>query len=168
MKIRKSDQFDKIKEKLRQWLTQMNMHLSMQFYQLKTKDNKIMLIISYLISKTVDWIQSYINKKFHSKKEKNKIFSNYEKFVKKIIAVFKSVNSKREVKCKLEHLKQKKSASNYAVKFRQIISVLDWNNKAYVSLFYWELKDEVKDELIKIKWSDNLNNMIRIIIQIDN
>ena len=118
LKTGKSDQFDEIKEKLRQWLTQINVHFSTQFYQLKMKDDKIMLIINYLISKTVNWIQSYINKKFHSDEEKDEMFNNYEKFVKKIIAVFESVNSKKEVECKLEHLKQKESVSSYATEFR--------------------------------------------------
>ena len=53
------------------------------------------------------------------------MFNNYEKFVKKIIAVFELMNSKKEAEHKLEHFKQKKSASNYAAKFRQIISVFD-------------------------------------------
>ena len=90
----------------------MNVHLSAQFYQLRMKDNKIMLTISYLIDKIADWIQLYINKKFHSKEKKNEMFNNYEKFVKKIIAVFESVNSKRKAECKLEHLKQKKRKEN--------------------------------------------------------
>ena len=94
------------------------MHLSTQSYQLETEDDRVMLAISYLTDKTVNWIQSYINKKFHSEKEKNEMFSNYEKFVKKIIAAFESVNSKREAECKLEHLKQKKFALSYAAEFR--------------------------------------------------
>ena len=118
LKTEKSDQFNRIKKKLRQWLIQMNIHLSVQFYQLETESNKIMLVISYLTDKTVNWIQSYINKKFHSEKEKNEMFSSYKKFVKKIIAVFESMNSKREIKHKLKHLKQKRLASNYAAEFR--------------------------------------------------
>ena len=92
------------------------------------------------------------------------MFSSYKKFVKKIIAAFKSVNSKREAEHKLEHLKQKESALNYTAEFRQIISVLNWNNKAYVSLFYQEFKDRIKNELTKIEWSNNLNNMIKIAV----
>src|SRR5436189_1134538 len=103
----------------------MNVHLSTQFYQLRTEGNKIMLVISYLTSKAANWIQPYINKKFHSEKEKNEMFSSYKKFVKKIIAAFESVNSKKEAECKLKHLKQKESALNYTAKFRQIVSVLD-------------------------------------------
>ena len=52
--------------------------------------------------------------------------------------------------------------------FRQIISILNWNDEAYVLLFYWELKDEVKNELAKIEWLDNLDDIIRIAVQIDN
>ena len=129
----------------------MNMHLSTQFYQLEMKNDKVMLAVSYLTDKATDWIQSYINKKFHSEKKENEMFSSYEKFVEKIIAVFESVNSKRETEHKLKHLKQKESASNYAAKFRQIVSVLDWDNEMYVSLFYWELKDRIKNKLTKIK-----------------
>ena len=126
----------------------------MQFYQLKTEEDKIMLIINYLISKTADWIQSYINKKFHlkdSKNEKDKMFNNYNKFVNKITIVFKSVNFKKKTEQKLEHLKQKKSALIYITNFKQIVSILDWNNETYVLLFYQKLKDEVKNKLAKIK-----------------
>ena len=86
----------------------------------------------------------------------------------KITAAFESVNFKRETEWKLEHLKQKKSAFIYMMNFRQIISILDWNDEVYVLLFYQELKDEIKNELAKIEWSDNLDKMIKIAVQIDN
>ena len=56
LKTEKSDQFNEIKKKLKQWLTQINVHLNAQSYQLETEENKIMLIISYLIEKAADWI----------------------------------------------------------------------------------------------------------------
>ena len=52
--------------------------------------------------------------------------------------------------------------------FRQIASILNWNDKMYVSLFYWELKNEIKDELVKIEWSNDLDDMIKIAVWIDN
>ena len=54
LKIEKSDQFDRIKKKLKQWLAQMNVHFSTQFYQLETEDDKVMLVISYLTDKAVN------------------------------------------------------------------------------------------------------------------
>ena len=87
-----------------------------------------MLAISYLIDKTADWIQFYINEKFHSensKNEENEMFSDYNKFMNKITAAFESVNLKKKTEWKLEHLKQKKSVFIYATNFRQIISILD-------------------------------------------
>src|SRR5436190_16330970 len=106
----------------------MNVHMSAQFYQLETERNKVMLAISYLTDKTADWIQFYINRKFHSenlKDEKNKMFSNYNKFVNKITAVFESMNFKKKIEQKFKHLKQKKLIFIYMTDFRQIISVLD-------------------------------------------
>ena len=99
----------------------MNIHMNAQSYQLETEEDKVILIISYLISKAADWIQSYINKKFYSadsKNEKDKMFNNYNKFVNKITAAFKSVNFKKEAEQKLEHFKQKKSVFIYAADFR--------------------------------------------------
>ena len=149
----------------------MNVHMSAQFYQLEMKENKVMLAISYLISKAADWIQLYINRKFHLKDSKDKedeIFDDYNKFMNKITAAFESVNLKRKTEWKFKHFKQKESAFIYAADFKQIISILDWNNEIYVLLFYQELKDEVKNELAKIKWSDDLDDMIKITVWIDN
>src|SRR5437667_9567454 len=105
----------------------MNVHMSAQSYQLRTEGDKIMLAISYLINKTADWVQSYINKKFHSENdnEEDKMFENYQKFINKITATYESVNLTREIKQKLKHLRQKKIISNYAADFRQITSVLN-------------------------------------------
>ena len=121
LKIDKSDQFDRMKEKLKQWLAQINIHMSAQSYQFETEKDKIMLVISYLTDKAADWIQLYINRKFHSESQENKedkIFSNYNKIVNKITAAFESVNFKKETECKFKHLKQKKLVSIYAVNFR--------------------------------------------------
>ena len=79
------------------------------------------------------------------------MFNNYDKFMNKIITVFESVNLKKEAEWKLEYLKQKKSASIYTADFKQIVSILDWNDETYVSLFYQELKNRIKNELVKIK-----------------
>ena len=54
LKVGKPDQFNETKEKLRQWLTQMNVHMSAQSYQLRTEGDKIMLTISYLINKAAN------------------------------------------------------------------------------------------------------------------
>ena len=99
----------------------MNVHMSAQFYQLKTEENKVMLAISYLTDKAADWIQLYINEKFHSenlKNEKNEIFDDYDKFMNKITAIFESMNFKRETEWKFEYFKQKKSVFIYITNFR--------------------------------------------------
>ena len=149
----------------------MNVYMSAQSYQLDTESNKVMLAINYLTDKIADWIQSYINRKFHSesnKNEKEKMFNNYNKFVNKITAVFELINLKRKTECKLEHFKQKKSILIYTTNFKQIIFILNWNDETYVSLFYQKLKDEIKNKLTKIEWSNDLDKIIKIAVQINN
>ena len=46
------------------------------------------------------------------------MFSNYDKFMNKITAVFELVNFKKKIKQKLKYLKQKKSAFTYTADFR--------------------------------------------------
>ena len=109
LKIDKSDQFNRTKKKLRQWLVQMNIHMSAQFYQFETEKNKVMLAISYLTDKAADWIQFYINEKFHSedsKDEEDEMFNNYNKFVNKIMTAFESMNWKYINNWKTEIFKQ--------------------------------------------------------------
>ena len=84
------------------------------------------------------------------------------------MTVFESVNLKKKIKHKLEHFQQRKSASDYTAEFRQIISVLDWDKETYISLFYRKLKNQIKNELAKIEWSDNLNEMMLITTWINN
>ena len=46
------------------------------------------------------------------------MFNDYNKFVNKITAAFKSVNFKKKIKQKFKYLKQKKSAFIYVTDFR--------------------------------------------------
>ena len=60
----------------------------MQSYKLIIENDKIIIAMSFLTEKAADWAQSYIKEKFYGR-DKNKIFSSYIKFVKKIISVFR-------------------------------------------------------------------------------
>ena len=53
------------------------------------------------------------------------MFSDYDKFVNKITAAFKSVNFKKKTEQKLEHLKQKELTLIYTADFKQIVSILN-------------------------------------------
>jgi hypothetical protein len=45
---------------------------------------------------------------------------------------------------------------------------VDWNEKAYVSAAIGGLKDHVRDELARMEWPEQLDQLVEIAVKIDN
>ncbi len=61
-----------------------------------------------------------------------------------------------------------KSAVKYAAEFQWIMILTDWNDDTLILQYYWELNKAIKDEIVKMNWSEELQNMINIFINIDS
>jgi len=61
------------------------------------------------------------------------------------------INEKRVVKQQLHMLKMNKSVTKYLMKFQCIVILTDWNNDILVLQYYWELSEDIKDEIV---WRD--------------
>lgn len=72
------------------------------------------------------------------------------------------------MKCKLNLLKQIMSTSIYIAEFWRIMLILNWSNNMLKAAYYQKFKEEIKDEIIKNNWSNNLNEMTEIAVKIDN
>ena len=92
--------------------------------------------ISYQRNKTLTKSQSLVTLRSSRK--------NFEEF-------FRVINEKRAVKWWLYTLKINKSAVKYSVKFQCIVILTDWNNDILVLQYYWELSEDIKDEIV---WRD--------------
>ena len=69
---------------------------------------------------------------------------------------------------KLLSLWQKHDAAEYAVKFQCITSLTNWNNNILMTLYYLRLKEFIKNEIVRADWSEILQNMVDLVIQIDS
>ena len=69
---------------------------------------------------------------------------------------------------KLLSLWQEHSAVKYAVKFQCIASLTDWNNSTLTALYYWGLREFIKDEIARTDWPEVLQDMVDLVIQIDS
>ena len=69
---------------------------------------------------------------------------------------------------KLLSLWQKHSAAEYAVKFQHITFLTDWNDSVLTALYYWELREFIKNEIARADWPEILQNMVDLVIQIDS
>ncbi|KAM4065456.1 retrotransposon gag protein domain-containing protein [Hirsutella rhossiliensis] len=90
----------------------------------------------------------------------DEVFASFQGFEEAITKVFGTTDEEREAEQKLRELRQRISASDYAAKFRQVTSKLDWDDEPLMSRFYDGLKEEVKDELYKENRPDNLSDYI--------
>ncbi len=100
------------------------------------------------------------NKKF--------IFSNYKKFKNELQRTFRVVDEKQAAERWLHILKMNKSAVKYAAEFQWIAALTDWDDDTLVSQYYWELNETIKNEIVKMNWPEELQNMINIFININS
>ncbi len=100
------------------------------------------------------------NKKF--------IFNNYKKFKDELRRAFKVVNEKWAVKRRLHILKMNKLTVKYAAEFQRIAALMNWDDNALVLQYYWGLNKTIKDEIVRMNWPEELQNMINIFINIDS
>jgi len=135
--------------------------------------NKGLFTVSYLKDTAFNWV----NLKLHefldktSKKQMNNkkfIFDNYKKFKNELQRAFKIVDKKQAAERQLHILKMNKLTVKYAAKFQWIAALMDWDDDALVLQYYWGLNKTIKDEIVRMNWPEELQNMINTFINIDS
>ena len=61
-------------------------------------------------------------------------------------------------------LQQWESAVTYIIKFQRITFKTEWEDVSLTVQFYRELKDNIKNDIIKAKQSETLQVMIRLTV----
>nr|XP_036574440.1 reverse transcriptase domain protein [Colletotrichum truncatum]KAF6780871.1 reverse transcriptase domain protein [Colletotrichum truncatum] len=87
--------------------------------------------------------------------ETRDIYANFKGFEDALRSLFQDPDEKRQAERDLAQLKQTKSAKDYSANFRQLSVQLDLTEETKIFMFYQGLKDEVKDEIIKIDRPDD-------------
>jgi len=135
--------------------------------------NKGLFTVLYLKNAAFNWVNlklhEFLNKT--SKKWMNNkkfIFSNYKKFKNELWKAFRVVNEKQAAKRWLHILKMNKSTVKYAAEFQWITALMNWDDDALVLQYYWGLNKTIKDEIVRINWPEELQNMINIFININS
>ena len=66
------------------------------------------------------------------------------------------------------NLQQWGSAAVYAAEFQRITFKTEWGDVLLITQFYRGLKNSVKNDIMKAEWSETLQVMIKLVMQIDN
>ncbi|KAM4064780.1 reverse transcriptase (RNA-dependent DNA polymerase) [Hirsutella rhossiliensis] len=150
--------FDGTHGTLRDFLTQLKAYH--RFYPTKLSDP-----VERYSTQEIDFLD---NQPARRDNETDEVFASFQGFEEAITKVFGTTDEEREAEQKLRELRQRISASDYAAKFRQVTSKLDWDDEPLMSRFYDGLKEEVKDELYKENRPDNLSDYIAMAVRIDD
>ena len=135
-----------------------------------SKKKKTLFAITYLRERAQHWMQfklaEYLN---NSKKNKNEMFDDYKFFEKKFRRIFDVSNEKQTTKRIIQHIVQKSSASNYIVRFQKYTSLIKWNDTVLKMMFQRNLKNNVKNELMRYEKSINtFENFIEAAIELND
>jgi len=173
VKILALNAFTDKRGKLQAFLVKLKLYIKFNQVKFRSEMDKGLFTVSYLKNAAFNWVNLKLHEFFDktSKKwmnDKKFIFSNYKKFKNELQRAFKVVDEKQATKRQLYILKMNKSAVNYVTEFQQIAALMNWDNDALVLQYYWELNKTIKDEIVRMNWPEELQNMIDIFINIDS
>jgi len=139
-------------KKLQSFLTKLNLYIDFNQKKFNSKMNKDLYTVVYLKDAAFNWVNLKLHKfldKSSKKQDINEelIFSNFKKFKKELWKTFKVIDEKRAAEQWLHTLKMNKSAVKYSAKFQHIVALTDWDNDILVLQYYWELSEDIKDEI---------------------
>jgi Retrotransposon gag protein len=138
-----------------------------------TNEDKVIFCATYLRGSAYDWFEPTLTNFMENtpadwKDATTATFNSYVTFKANLKKVYNGVNEERIVERQLQALRQTGSATEYASKFQQISSRVEWDDAALNATFYTGLKDHVKDKIARMKRLEELAEMIDTAIRIDN
>jgi len=173
LKVSALNAFTDEREKLQAFLIKLELYIGFNQAKFRFEMNKGLFTVLYLKNAAFDWVNlklhEFLNKT--SKKWMNNkkfIFSDYKKFKDELQRAFRVVDKKQAAERQLHILKMNKSAVKYAAEFQWIAALMNWDDDALVSQYYWELNETIKDEIVRMNQPEELQNMINIFININS
>jgi hypothetical protein len=174
VKIPQPEFFDGTRSKLRGFLTQLDTNLRINQSKLPMEADKVIYASTFLRGPAFDWFEPFL-REYQEKVQKDwgditeEVFSNYNKFKKRLLETFGDIDAKRTAERKLRRLRQNTpDVGRYAAEFQQVISHLDWDEDAYIAIFEDGLRDDVKDELVRIDRPESIAGMFSTAVRIGN
>ncbi|KAK6221473.1 hypothetical protein QIS74_04766 [Colletotrichum tabaci] len=135
-----------------------------------TYDGTLGLLKGFLIQWFEPFLEEYLNNETldHCSSEVRDIFANFQGFEDALKSLFQDPDGSRQAERDLAHLRQTKSATAYAAEFRRLCAQLKLTEDTKIFMFYNNLKDEVKDEIVKLDRPEDFLQYAELAIKIDN
>ena len=173
IKISVPDLFNDERDKLNSFLLQVKLYTRRYRNEFREIKNQIFFAFIYLKEDAFKWFKHFLIDYFFKEEEAREpeirfIFGISEAFEKRIRRIFEDINQERTAEKQLYDLRQKKSTVNYLISFQHITTNTKWDNAAFISQFYQKLREKIKNEIVKIDRSNDLQKMIIKTVFINN
>jgi len=159
------------RSKLNSFITQLNVCFTLEPSRFTTERSKILFAATQFRDKAMNWLrpqlEHYMAFENGSTRSSNLNFTTFDEFAQHLRSTFGDINEEATAERDLRVLRQTSSVAFYTSEFQRIVSVLHWDEKALIFMFYTGLKDNIKDELSKIDKPTTLNDLINISMKID-
>ncbi len=173
LKVPAPNAFTGERGKLWAFLAKLELYIGFNQAKFRSEMDKGLFTVSYLKDAAFNWVDLKLHefldktpKKWMN--DKKFIFSNYKKFKDELRRAFRIVDEKWAAERRLHILKMNKLTVKYAAEFQWIAALMDWDDDALVSQYYWGLNKTIKDEIVRMNQPEELQDMINTFININS
>lgn len=154
--------FDGNKYYARDFINQVKLIFQLQPSRYHNDYVKVGFIGTLLTGSAASWFSPFLE-------QNSPVLSSFDLFIQEFNAAFGDFDRAIVAANEIRALTQgQKSASDYASKFRQISSDLNWGEQALIDQFRRGLRNDVKDLMITLPYPSNLNEAVAYAVRCDN
>ena len=159
------------RSKLKSFITQLNVCFTLEPSRFTSERSKILYASTQFRDKAMNWLrpqlEHYMAFENGEPQSPNLNFTTFKEFATHLQATFGDINEEATAERDLKAHRQTSSVAFYTSEFQRIVSILDWDEKALVFMYYTGLKDNIKDELSKMDKPTTLHDLIYHSMKID-
>uniref|UniRef100_A0A7N8WLZ3 Retrotransposon gag domain-containing protein n=1 Tax=Mastacembelus armatus TaxID=205130 RepID=A0A7N8WLZ3_9TELE len=145
----------------RAFLMQCNLQFKYQPSAFPNDSAKVAFILSLLSGPAREWGAAEMDRN-------SSICGSLADFSKELINTFDPAKPQKEAAIRLARLTQgRRTVSEYAVEFRTLAAICDWNKSAWRDMFYAGLAEKIKDELAAREWPEQFDKLVEMAVSID-
>ena len=158
-------------DKLHSYIAQLKLYIEFNGWKFSGDQDKTLFDISQLRDTAFNWADptliKFLKKDVKGKWADDSFISDYAQYKVEIKKMFGIVNEWEAAEWKLHTLRQDGSAVTYAAEFQWITALTEWEDLFLNSMFYWGLKEAIKNEISRSDRPEELQDLINKAISID-
>ena len=155
------------RNKVDTWLNQLYVYFTL--HQVP-QNRRTLEATMYLRGDAERWFRDRLLGFVHNQEDPDGLFTHFGRFAQEVKRVRGPSNEDFVAERAIQELRQKGPAADYAAKFQSHVRRTGWNDKALRTMFEKGLKDNVRDELMRVPDADKdtLDHMMEMAIQLDD